>query len=306
MKNKWLWLVLGSLVLATSAFVFHSCGGGDGGTPSGSSTTISAKLYSGTVGPINPMVAKAATPDAPLAGYQLYCVTFSTPPLSGKGTSGTDGSVTLTLDVGSADLGCFILDANGTSVASLIFTNSDLTQSGQTISAGGTADFGTITVSLEYGVATATIPSGVTIDTTTPSGVSCPEGTWEFLVDAISPLCSSPTSGTMWIAQIPDGTYVASFTAYNIGDMGECVTWSQSNIPLTVNGNTLSAGPFADIDTPRCPGKTRSFEMTANATCTTATGTSTPAGCAAGSDACSCSECYGATTCTIVQTATRE
>jgi hypothetical protein len=268
MKNKLSWLALGGLAVALLAGVLYSCGGG-GGTPPASTTTISARLYTGTIGPIN----RAATPDAPLAGYQLYCVTFSTPPLSAAGTSAADGSVSLTLEVGSADLGCFILDASGTSVASIIFANSDLSQTGQTVSAGGAVDFGTITVELANGVATATIPGGVTIDATTPPGAACPDGTWRFTSDIHRSACPAGTviNGTMWIAEAPGGGYVVSYMVYDDMNHDMCIAHGNSGTDLTWDGTTAATGWFLDFDQDTCPGKIVHIDMTTSGSaCSTA------------------------------------
>lgn len=321
MKSKWSWFAVSGLLVALVG-AFCSCGSSGGTTPT-STTTLSAKLYSGTVGRIDPSiskaVSKAVTPDAPLEGYQLYCVTFSTPPLSGTGTSGADGSVTVEIGAGSADLGCFVLDADGTSVATSIFTSSDLTQSGQTIAASDTADFGTITTSLEWGVASGTIPSNVTIDTTTPSAATCPEGTWVFDTGEQNPECpeGTTTTGIFWIAKTPEGNYIVSYTTYNIGlhpdpddpETAECLTASQSGITATWDGTTLTIPAWLGEEKQLCPNKYNAAVITPDATCTTATGTRTAIGCGVDHpehEYCYCPECGGAETCDTAFTMTRQ
>ena len=312
MKSKYLLRVLGGLVLLSAVFVFNSCGGGGGGgTPSGSKTTLSGKLYSGTlVGPISAMVVeKAATPDVPLVGYQLYCVTFSTPPVSGSGTSGTDGSVTLTLDVESADLGCFILDAAGNGVATLIFVNGSATEFGQTVKASGSVDLGTVTVQLSTGAAQATTPTGVTIDTTTPTGATCPIGSWYATGIGHSPSCPTGknTETAVWIVKKPDGTYAASFTSYNVGIYEQCTVGSKTDIPLTLADNVASfTVPFDFENPPFCESALRmaTVHVTTNTDCTSGEITGEVTNCGS-CDPAPCIDC-GTLTCPITGTVTRK
>lgn len=308
--------VLALAVTIGVASLISGCGGGGGGTPAPSAkTTLSGKLYSGTVSGFSADVAKtetkAITPATALPGYQLYCVTFATTPVAASGTSGADGSVTLTLAVASADLGCFVLDGSGTSVASLIFTNSSLSQAGQTASVSGSVDFGTITVSLDAGVAAATVPSGVTIVTTTPSGASCPEGSWFATDIGYAPPCpvGQDTEASVWIVKKPDGTYGTSFTVYNAGidfnGVPYCTVGSKSDIPSTAAGNAVSMTFNFNFEVPDpCPQKIATVTVTPNADCMTGTisghidncGSCTPAPCV---------DC-GTTTCPFTATMTRQ
>src|ERR1041385_736801 len=47
-----------------------------------------------------------------LAGYQLYCVTFASPPMAASGTADATGVVSVTLPP-ATPFGCFVLDASG-------------------------------------------------------------------------------------------------------------------------------------------------------------------------------------------------
>lgn len=57
--------------------------------------------------------AKVPEQGIPLEGYQLYCVTFATPPSAATGTADAGGQVTLWLEAESVPFGCFVLDAQG-------------------------------------------------------------------------------------------------------------------------------------------------------------------------------------------------
>lgn len=304
---------LGSLCFLVFAFTFVACkGGGVGGGTPPSTITVSGKLFNGTVSGISAMVigpkTVVANPTTALPGYQLYCITFASPPITGRGTSGVDGTVNVTLNVGAAAFGCFVLDANGNGVATLMFTDSNSLQSGETIEVSGSStsvsvDLGTITVSPTLGIAAATIPNDVLIMQT---GAACPTGTWKFDTGDQDPDCptGTTTNGAVWIAETPDGKFAASFTTNDIGHKSECVTWSKSDLPMAWNGKTATAGPFDDIDNPDpCPGKTVSFTFTPDsASCTTATGTRTLKNCATCSGICGC----GTLTCVHPLNVTRQ
>jgi hypothetical protein len=298
-----------------TAVLFSACGGGGGSTPA-STTTISGKLLSGTVTPVGDIAAKGfkvAAAGEPLVGYQLYCVTFSTPPLSASGTSGSDGSVTVTFDAASATFGCFILDSEGNGVATLIFTNGDATTFSQTVTATGTVDLGTVTVSLSSvaggtGAAQATAPSGVTIVTTTPSGATCPEGSWFATGIGHSPTCpeGKDTESSVWIVKEPDGTYAISFTTYNAGIYEQCTTGSKSDIPMTFEGSVVSATfPFDfEVPDPCSPSKIATLRVTTNADCTTGEISGEVTNCAT-CDPAPCNGC-GTLTCPLSGTVTKQ
>jgi len=265
-----------AVVLSSVTLGAAGCGGSSGGgTVAAKNITISATLSAaGTVGS---SALTVSSPLTALAGYKLYCVTFSTPPVSGTATADAAGSVTLTLAAQNVPFGCFILDAAGNSVASLMFANN--TQSGQTLSLSGDADLGAITVDATSGVANAAVPAAGTLTTTTPAGVACPLGTWSFVSTKAG---NTPTTGSFWIAQTGPGTYSMSVNA------GGTVAYSLPNIPATYDGKTMNIGPFY-TDTHSnvaCEaGRISNVTVTADAGCTTLTGTLTQSNCVGG---CNC------------------
>ena len=296
-------LTIGTAVLLLCGLA--ACGGGGGSTPT-STTSISGKLLSGTVSPVAAMTVKdlkVAAAGDPLVGYQLYCITFATPPLAASGISGSDGSVTLSFDTSSATFGCFILDADGNGVATLIFVNGAATGFGQTVTATGTVDLGTITVELRTGAAQATTPSGVTIDTTTPTAATCPLGSWYATDVGQSPTCppEQKTESSVWIVKKPDGTYAASFTTYNVGIYEQCSIGSRSDIPMTFGDNqAIFSFPFDFENPPYCdplPLRIATVVVNVNSDCTTGTISGTVTNCGSCTPA-PCSEC-GSLTCDL-------
>jgi len=244
---------------------------------------------SGTLGAAS--VALALVPDpgvlsissslTALAGYQLYCVTFAAPPVSGTAAADAAGRVSLTLAAQNVPFGCFILDAADRSVASLVFGSS--AQSGQTLTLSSDADLGAISVDAVSGVATTAVPSAGTLTTTTPSGLPCPLGTWNF--ESAKP-GHSPTVGTFWIAQTGPSTYSMTVNS------GGTVTFSIPNIPATLDGRTMNVGPFYtdSHSTNTCEvGRVSNVTVTADAACTTLTGTITQSSCVSTvTDTCNC------------------
>ena len=181
-------------------------------------------------------------PGMPLAGYQLYCMTFTSPPVAASDTASADGSVSLTLDTSNVRLGCFILDAQGNGVASLLFiTGSNW---GQTITLTSDANLGNVPVDLNDGVAQATVPGGGALADST--GLACPLGTWQ-AADGGSG-CTGSMTITYWIAQTTDGQYLLSFTAGPelLADNVTCGQYSISNIPATYSDGALHFSLFRD------------------------------------------------------------
>ena len=202
-----------------------------------------------------------------LAGYRLYCVTFSTPPVSGTADADTSGVVSLTLAAKDVPFGCFILDAQGKGVATLMFGS----QNAQTVSLSGSANLGTITVDTTSGVAQAEVPSAGTVVTSTPTSVPCPLGTWGYVG-------SGNSSGTAWVAQDANGQYVVSVSGSDSNG-----TTSFTNLPSTYSNGTFTVGPYnPEVNNPsnQCYGtKTETITFTANSSCTEMTGIGVKAGC---------------------------
>jgi len=200
-----------------------------------------------------------------LSGYRLYCVTFSTPPVSGTADADASGVVSLTLAAKDVPFGCFILDAQGKGVATLMFGS----QNAQTVSLSGSANLGTITVDTTSGVAQAGVPSAGTVVTSTPTSVPCPLGTWGYV--------TGNGSGTTWVAQDATGQYVVSVSGSDSNG-----TTSFTNLPSTYSNGTLTIGPYnpeVNLNNPCYGTKTETVTLTANSSCTEMTGTGVKSGC---------------------------
>ena len=200
-----------------------------------------------------------------LAGYRLYCVTFSTPPVSGTADADASGVVSLTLAAKDVPFGCFILDAQGKGVATLMFGS----QNAQTVSLSGSANLGTITVDTTSGVAQAGVPSAGTVVTSTPTSVPCPLGTWGYV--------TGNGSGTTWVAQDATGQYVVSVSGSDSNG-----TTSFTNLPSSYSNGTLTIGPYnpeVNLNNPCYGTKTETVTLTANSSCTEMTGTGVKSGC---------------------------
>jgi hypothetical protein len=157
--------------------------------------------FSHRSGPASP--SPDAVPNGPLAGYQLYCVTFAMPAVAGSGTADASGAVTVSVAAANTPFGCFVLDTSGAAVATVIFATGATT--GQTVTLAGSTNLGTITVDGSSGVAKATLTTG----TIAPAASTCPSGTWT-LGDGTSSCGAS--YATVWVAATPGGKYLASFT----------------------------------------------------------------------------------------------
>ena len=120
---------------------------------------------------LNPELAAAAE-SAPLAGYKLYCVTVTAPVVEGTGVADASGNVTVVLEISRATFACSVLDPEGNRVACITFSDASGANHGQIISGIGDINLGNITVSLDPGVAEATVPSNVTI-----AAITTPETT---------------------------------------------------------------------------------------------------------------------------------
>jgi len=265
------WLV--SLVLAAAA-----CGGSGGSKAPASNITITGTLTPMVEVIASPARARASVASSPFAGYQLYCVTFSRPPVTGTATADGSGAVSLTLAAQDTPFGCFVLDTTGAAVASLMFQGG--AETGETVEFSASADLGNIAIDTTTGVAAVTLPGGGTVVTTTPSGAACPAGTWSFNVtDKGAP----DGTGTIWIAAVTASTFTASVNVSG----GAGGVQSFAGLPLTYSNGTVVTGSF-HTDPVNCPTKTAVVTMTVNAGCTAMTGTieksSCPADCGCDSE----------------------
>jgi hypothetical protein len=94
-------------------------------------------------------------------------------------------------------------------VATVVFTDTGRTRAGQTASVSGDANLGTIIVSPSTGAAVASMPSTMTLVTTTPSGAACPAGTWRIPSFIPSFPCQqgAEVTATVFVAPTPSGKF---------------------------------------------------------------------------------------------------
>ncbi len=221
----------------------------------------------------------------PLTGYQLYCVTFTSPSVAGSGTADASGKVTLTFNAKGTPFGCFVLDSSNKGVATLFFSNTTSGQNGQTVSFSDNATLGTITVDLTYGVALVTLPSDGIIVSTTPAGAPCPIGTW---AGSYGP-SPCPSGGDIiviaLVVQKPSGEYIVNI-ASNYGGYGCGFGVSYNDIPVAYSGGTFK---FSLNNDPDCSTRVETITATIDASCKTMTGAVSEDSCTS----CDASGCVG-------------
>jgi hypothetical protein len=249
-----------------------ACGGTSSEKP-GTSITLSGQLTGGTFTQ-GPLSSASVPPSGALAGYQLSCVTFGTPPAAATATADSNGNFTLTFDALDVPFGCFVLDPSGNSVASVTFT--DGSNSSLTASFTQSGNVGIIIVDGVSGLAQLTLPSGGTLVTSAPSG-ACPLGTWTDSLGFGSSTCGAE-SAVLWIAQLPSGQYVASFVSgpVEISDAGSCGQISASNPATYSNGVLTFTNPGRKGS---CAGSGSTAVLTPDSQCKTATVTLTQTSC---------------------------
>jgi len=266
--------------------------------------TLSGKLVASAQAPASPPPMPqppSPAPGDPLVGYQLYCVTFATPPTAGSGTSDATGQVTLSLDALGVAFGCFVLDADGKGVATLIFTSGG--QSGQTITLTADTDLGGIRVDLDNGVAQADVTLTGTI--TGSDGLACPLGTWVLSVPRQD--CGGGNATvTLWFVQDAAGQYTASFTIVPVRLSGTdpevCGYHSETDLPVTKSGDAFT---FKFLNDPNCALVFDTLVATPNADCTQLAVDGSIDGCVSCSEGqCGCGE--GLLSCPQSFTATRQ
>ena len=135
--------------LMSLGLVLGSCGKGDGDS-SGSTVTISGKMAVSGAAALNLAAVS-------LSEIVLYCVTFSSSPVSKTSEFGADGSFSVELPVDTA-FGCFI--NNKTTNASLgTLIVGDANTGSSTLALEGDVDLGSLTFDQETGV--VVIPASV-------------------------------------------------------------------------------------------------------------------------------------------------
>lgn len=267
-----------------------------GGGPITLSGTIVEGTQSSPAPPPVPTPPRPA-PGDPLAGYQLYCVTFSVPPSAESATADQAGQVSLTLAAEGVPFGCFVLDSANDAVAALVFSSGG--EQGQTVTLTEDMDLGSIRVDLANGVALTELDTSGTLSEST--GFTCPLGEWEAPVSRQD--CTGTATTTFWIAQDPEGAYRVSYTLGPVQLAGTqtCGTVAQTDIPATMENDVLTLTFPAD---PTCEGKFLTVSLTPNGQCTELSAEAFYSGCASCTSGC---ECGGELTCPLnPTTATRK
>lgn len=313
------------------AVLLSGCGsssGGGGGN--GSTINITGKLTNSSsltrsAWDENYLVGRLNDGD-PLVGFKLYCVTFTSSPVSASAVAGSDGSVTLSLAAGGVAFGCFILDTSGNQIAAVAFKGSSTSGSAATFS--GDAALGAISVNTQTGFAQATLTSDTNVVTKTPSTVACPLGTFAVDLGVGFSDCTtylhlpSELTGSIVVSQDANGYHVAlsaypgKFRGYQPAQNGQpeqmpiCGHFSQQGKNVTFTNNTLSFS-WDDSDSNGQTSCTRTTTITAkpSADCTTATVHISESGCSSCDGATPVSACRGcgSTTCDEgTYTATRQ
>ena len=214
---------------------------------------------------------------SPMAGYSLYCVTLSNPPVAGTSTADASGNFSLAIAAKDTPLGCFIMDTSSNEVAALVFSASTGT-AGQTVSLSGSTNLGTITVDTADGIASAVLPSTAGTVVSTPSGASCPVGTWvsNWGNAWSSPCAAGNVTVTMYVVDTGSGLQAT----FNIGpvNIGSQAPYACGTYITATNG-TNSTVAFSNnvikFTMPaQCGSAAKTMELTVDSSCKTAALTS--------------------------------
>ncbi len=172
------------------------------GSSSGSSGGGAATKDVTLTGKMSVSASRDVGRDIVLADLTLYCVTFSTPPISGTGTVSGDNSFTLTLANAAGDaFGCFVRSSNATdcgtspapcTLATVVFNaagskdaSGDTLQEGSISLDGGTTDLGSVVIDSTTGVAAVSLPNSHNSSVAGTTGFD-PTGTWT--LNGVTPL----------------------------------------------------------------------------------------------------------------------
>jgi len=264
-------------------------GGGDGpANPVNppAEITVTATLADPTPALLTSAGPTLVTVPTAWAGFTLRCVSLASPPAMASGVANASGGLSFTFAAKGVPFGCYLVDAGGTAVATLIFASGP--NHGLSIVLNGSVDLGAIVVTPGSGVAVAQVPTGGSLGTTTPAGLACPLGMWAFDAGASGTCGGSHITADFWIARDPSGSFVSSFTAFNtMTRIDACGPESWARVTTSYTGNSVVIGPF-DASRAGCPAKTMTLVMTVDASCRTMSGNGIEAGCPTGQTLCTC------------------
>lgn len=197
----------------------------------------------------------------PLPGYQLYCVTFATPPTAVAAAANADGLVQLDFGTTDVSFGCFVLDAGGDSVATLVFEAGQ--ERGQILKLDGSSNLGDVGVDLDNGIAIAKVGEG---ELQGSASLPCPLGEWVVQVPRAD--CDGIATATVWYVRDQAGLLRASFTIGPItlsGTDGVCGFHSEVDLPVSEVGDvyefTYQHDPIG------CPDRMQSVAATPSGAC---------------------------------------
>ena len=233
---------------------------------SGASITLTGTLQAGKVtANLSAALVSALQDGDPLAGYKLYCVTFTDPPTAGSATADGSGAFSLTIMAGGVPFGCIVVDTADKGVAAVLFGKPG--SSAETVVVPGSASLGTVVVDSSAHVAQAALPDGATLVRNTPAAAACPSGIW---AGSVTTTCGT-TTNTFWVARAPDGAGIVEGISSNtaIGTTGTCGTYGQAQPALTWTPSTRAFSLFATGPN----GTQFGYDGTVNADCTQIDGT---------------------------------
>ena len=196
-----------------------------------------------------------------LTTLSIYCVTFALPPSAGTASIGATGAFSVNLaNASGAPFGCFIVKtATNAQVATLVFKDSTKTnmdggaKTDSKIALSGNANFGTISLDVDSGLATADV-ANVAAQVTAPAVVADhfdPTGTWKFTdVDFTLPTgyvklcsghsrdCQGPANGdTIFLNRLAGKDFTPDATCASAVAADSAIT--------TCNGTTGTGAKYA-------------------------------------------------------------
>lgn len=253
--------------------------------------TLKATLETGAVA-LTQLAPPAYSQMSALADHSLYCVTFTTPATAGTAKADAAGAVSLTLASRGASLGCFITDAAGKNMATVVFESGSARGLAAAFSAD--ADFGTITVDAEGGLALATLPASGSLANAKSSGAACPYGQWKGSV-AQTTCGGAPMNMSLLVAPGANGgTELAMVVGpVPMGNDGQCSTFNSAAESLKSDSGHVFTKKYENgslifeytAPATQC-SHTYGFKLTPSATCATGAGAGWATNCASCDNQC--------------------